>query len=73
MPRLIFAGRQHPHQGDVDRIVEVCRDAGYEISPTDAQAVWEAASASMAAGWLMLPDDDADLLRDVRAYCREEE
>lgn len=53
----------YPH--DVARIQQACAAAGLPLSPIEAVAAWEAHSETMAAGWLLLPDDDARLVRDV--------
>lgn len=74
MKRLVYAPERGPrYQGDVDRIVRACAAAGYAISRTDAEMVWEAHSNDYAASWLVLPEDDADLVVSVRCYCREED
>lgn len=43
---------------DVDRIVQVCADRGYEISQSLAVTVWDKYSNSMCAGWMSLGTDD---------------
>ncbi len=43
---------------DIDRIVQIYKDRGYELTRTDARLAWEAFSDSMAAGWLGLGSDD---------------
>lgn len=53
---------------DVMRIVTVCANAGYRVAPDDAALIWEAYSESMAAGWMMLDEDDEILLNRVLAY-----
>ena len=56
------------YSSDVDRIVEVMRKAGYDVSPEQARLIWEKNSESMAAGWLMLPDADEQLLIEVSGF-----
>ena len=53
---------------DVDRIVEVCLNAGYYLSKADAQYAWEEYSDSLAACWLSLPDNNK-ILDIVLGYC----
>lgn len=50
---------------DVERIVQVCRDRGFEIDPTTAEQAWLQYSDSMCAGWLTLPDDDNHVFDDI--------
>jgi hypothetical protein len=57
--------------GDVDRIVAICKAKGYHISEADAHHAWEEYSDSMAAGWMMLSDDDNDVFETVIEYCEE--
>jgi hypothetical protein len=74
MTRLVF---HHPDDDPftwtVGRIREALRNQGYEISYEDAKRAWEAYSESMAAGWMVIPDDDAEILACVRSYLREDE
>jgi hypothetical protein len=51
---------------DIDHIRRVCAAAGLSLSPIEAAAAWEAHSETMAAGWLLLPADNARLEQDVR-------
>lgn len=75
MATLVF--REEPHEYDslhadeIERIVEVCRNAGFDISPRDARRAWEANSESSAANWLSLPDEDEYIVLAVRRYCEE--
>ena len=43
---------------DVDRLVRVMKENGYESSKESAEEVWSDHSDSMCAGWLFLPDSD---------------
>jgi hypothetical protein len=58
---------------DCRRIVEVAGAAGYSVSPWEAEAIWDAYSDSMAAGWMGLPDDDNRLLDIVKMYSETDE
>jgi hypothetical protein len=57
---------------DIDRIVNVCRNAGYVISACDARRAWSAYSDSSSSSWTSLPDDDSYIVRRVLDYCSEQ-
>lgn len=50
---------------DVDRIVYTCNRSGYTISRHDAVAIWERRSEAWSASWLILPEDDDELIQDI--------
>ena len=50
---------------DVDRIVKVMQERGYEISREDAETIWEDCSENWAAGWLILPTSDDELAKEI--------
>ncbi len=51
-------------QADVRRIADALARHGYAASPSDIRAAYgEWSEASYAAGWLLLPSDDAELAR----------
>lgn len=58
------------YTNDIDRIVKIFADRGYEISHTDAVHAWEQFSDSMAAGWMSLGDDD-QVFQDAFYYFEE--
>ena len=58
------------YQNDIDRIVKIFADKGYEISATDAVRAWEQFSENMAAGWMSLGDDD-EVFEDAFYYFEE--
>lgn len=58
------------YQNDIDRIVKIFADRGYEISHTDAVRAWEYYSDSMAAGWMSLGEDD-EVFHDCFCYFEE--
>ena len=58
------------YQSDIDRIVEIFADKGYEISATDAVKAWEMFSESYCAGWMSLGDDD-EVFEDAFSYFEE--
>jgi hypothetical protein len=55
---------------DIERIVKIFADRGYEISHQDAVQSWEAYSDSMCAGWMNLGSDD-EVFNDVIYYFEE--
>jgi hypothetical protein len=58
------------YTNDIDRIVKIFADRGYEISVTDAVHAWEQFSDSMCAGWMSLGDDD-EVFQDAFYYFEE--
>jgi hypothetical protein len=58
------------YQSDINRIVEIFADKGYEISATDAVHAWEQFSENMCAGWMSLGDDD-EVFEDAFSYFEE--
>jgi hypothetical protein len=60
------------YTNDIDRIVKIFADRGYEISHTDAVHAWEEYSDSMCAGWMCLGSDD-EVFQDAFGYFEEVE
>jgi hypothetical protein len=58
------------YTNDIDRIVKIFADKGYEISATDAVRAWEMFSNDMAAGWMSLGDDE-EVFQDCFSYFEE--
>jgi hypothetical protein len=58
------------YQNDIDRIVKIFADKGYEISREDAVISWENYSESYAAGWMSLGSDD-EVFEDAFSYFEE--
>jgi hypothetical protein len=58
------------YTNDIDRIVKIFADRGYEISATDAVRAWEQFSNDMAAGWMSLGSDD-EVFEDAFSYFEE--
>lgn len=61
------------YANDIDRIVKIFADRGYEISASDAVRAWEMYSDSMAAGWMCLDPSDEDVFLNVFCYFKEVE
>ena len=70
--RIILDEPEDNESYDVRQIVEACERHGYQISPTDARKAWDRFSKSMAAGWMHVPEDDAEIVATVLSYCRAE-
>jgi hypothetical protein len=58
------------YTNDIDRIVKIFAERGYEISATDAVHAWEMFSNDMAAGWMSLGPDD-EVFEDAFWYFEE--
>jgi len=58
------------YTSDIERIVKIFAERGYEISHTDAVHAWEQFSDSMCAGWMSLGDDD-EVFQDAFYYFEE--
>jgi hypothetical protein len=58
------------YTNDIDRIVKIFADKGYEISATDAVRAWEQFSENMCAGWMCLGDDE-EVFQDCFSYFEE--
>ncbi len=73
MKKLTFIEQYNHHfeyTNDIDRIVKIFADKGYEISATDAVRAWEMFSNDMAAGWMSLGDDE-EVFQDCFSYFEE--
>jgi hypothetical protein len=73
MKKLKFRDPYNHHyayENDIDRIVKIFADRGYEISHQDAVRAWEAFSDSMCAGWMNLGNDD-EVFQDAFYYFEE--
>lgn len=46
------------YYSDCHRIVQIFKDRGMICTPSQAQAIWNGFSESMAAGWMSLDNDD---------------
>jgi hypothetical protein len=73
MKKLKFKNPYNHHYeytNDIDRIVKIFADRGYEISHTDAVHAWEEYSSSYCAGWMSLGQDD-EVFKDCFEYFEE--
>lgn len=70
----IIYNHHYEYVDDIDRIVKVFADRGYEISREDCVLAWESYSElEYAAGWLVLPESDEFLYNEIRDYFEEVE
>lgn len=69
MDKLEFLGSDCRYPEDVERIVQICSKHGFEISHADAQLAWEDFSESMAAGWILLHEDDYEVFLVIKGRC----
>lgn len=76
MNKLVFKKEQHNYhqyqKEDIQRIVSVCAQKGYQISEQDAMIAWERYSDMFCAGWLFLPKEDEHLFNDIMTIMEEE-
>ena len=73
MIRLVLQPHLEPlHAMDVERIVTACALSGYAIDRATAHTVWERYSEMFAAGWLVLPSDEGEIVSVCKRYCEHE-
>ena len=75
MKKLKFTDPYNHHYeytNDIDRIVKIFADRGYEISHQDAVRAWESFSDSMCAVWMNLGQDE-EVFQDCFSYFKEVE
>lgn len=75
MKKLKFKEPYNNHfeyKSDIDRIVKIFADRGYEISESDAVRGWREFSSCYAAGWMSLGEDD-EVFLDCFCYFEEVE
>jgi hypothetical protein len=56
------------YENDIDRIVRIFADRGYEITGSDAARAWEKYCVSMAAGWILLDAEDDYVFDNAMMY-----
>ncbi len=57
---------------DINRIIQVMANNGYEITEEQACQAWEKHSEDWAAGWLILPTEDCDIYLDIMSVMEGE-
>lgn len=58
---------------DIQRIVKVFSNHGFEISESDAVQSWERHSEMFMAGWLILPENNEEIYYYLKDYFEEYE
>lgn len=53
---------------DVERLVQIAYARGVMLHPIDAHNAWEDRSDDVKTGWLVLPDDDAQVWRELKPW-----
>lgn len=56
---------------DVKRIVEVMKNKDIEITPEEAEWLWNVYSDDYCAQWLCLSDDDEDIFNIIIEYAKK--
>lgn len=59
------------YMDDINRIVDVCKFFGYDISYEHAKEVWQDHSDDWSVDWLNLPKDVEKLLAVILDYTQE--
>jgi hypothetical protein len=74
LKKLKFKDYNHhfEYKNDIDRIVKIYAERGYDITYSDAVHAWEKFSETMCAGWMCLGDDD-EVFHDTFYYFEEVE
>lgn len=55
------------YTADIDRLVRVLADYGFDVTHLQARKLWEGASDLATVGWAPMPPSDATLYAAVRA------
>ena len=67
-----FHNHHYEYENDINRIISVFNERGYEMSVDLAVQVWEAFSSSYAAGWLTLRSyKDDEIFEECMVYLEE--
>ena len=54
-----------------EKVQQVAKDRGIELSLKDAQDLWLMYSESMAAGWMEFPDTDDEIWQIIDSYLED--
>ncbi|UDM70675.1 hypothetical protein [Vagococcus fluvialis] len=59
----------HKYPEDIERIIDLSESKlGLKISVSEADSIWATYSDDYAAGWLILPSKDTELLEIIKKY-----
>ncbi len=72
MARIRVTCEEIVHRHDCERIQSALRAEGFHASLLECQVMWKAFSDSLAPVWLILDDDDADIVNNIRSYFEAE-
>lgn len=64
------AYKRYSYPKDVRRIVNVMKDRGIEITPDEADEIWDIYSDDLDAQWLGFPDDDNEIFEIIICYAK---
>lgn len=56
---------------DVRRIVEVMKKRDIEVTPSEAEELWDMYSDDLCAQWLGLPDNDEEIFNILIEYAKQ--
>lgn len=59
-------------KADIERMIIICANRGYLLTPSDAAWAWEQYSDGLAAGWLGLHSDDQIVFDCLMMYLEPE-
>ena len=59
MNSIRYYAKEYPE--DCNRIIDVAKKNGWELGKKQAVRLWKGYSEDLAAGWLILPEEDSDL------------
>lgn len=58
--------RLHARDEELERMVEVCAERGYETTVLDVFLAWDAWSEHLSSHWMSPPKDDQELFERLR-------
>lgn len=61
----------HEFHKDVERIQRVMKEHGYDIDYFSASEIWTLISESFCAQWLIMPESDEELFKDIDMNIRK--
>ena len=66
--KYLFAKHVDIYRDDCNRIQTVLLDRGLYATLEQCAELWGLASEDMCAGWLVLPENNADIYEDIKRY-----
>ena len=71
-PRYKMYSPADYYEDDVQTMKKVLLSKGYDVSEADLHLAWKEISEDHAAGWLILPLSEEDLVKTLLNYLSEE-